>query len=51
MFLLDIIICFNSAFYDEQSELVDDRKNISYNYISGWFFVDFIAIIPFDKII
>ena len=33
MFLLDIIIIFNSAYYDEDFHLVQDRKMIASIYI------------------
>lgn len=33
LFLIDIIIVFNSAYYDDNSELVDNRKLISFNYL------------------
>lgn len=51
LFLVDIIVIFNSAFYDEDVELVDNRKDIAIFYIQGWFIVDLLAIIPFDQII
>ena len=50
-FLMDIIIIFNCAYYNEDSDLVIDRKEIAYNYITGWFFIDLFAIIPFDQIL
>ena len=51
LFLIDILVIFNSAFYDEDVELIDDRKDIAISYIQGWFIVDLLAIIPFDQII
>jgi len=51
LFLLDILVVFNTAYYDEDVDLVDDRKQIAKNYLKGWFTVDLLAIIPFDKII
>ena len=33
LFFLDIIAIFNSAFYDEEVELIDDRKRIAIIYI------------------
>lgn len=50
MFLFDIIIIFNSAFYDEDFNLVQDRKSIAILYIQTWFFIDLLAIMPFDLI-
>ena len=51
LFLLDIIVVFQTAYYDEDVELIDDRKQIAKTYLRGWFTVDLLAIIPFDKII
>jgi len=50
IFFMDIIITFNSAFYDEDFQIVSDRKLIAINYIRSWFLVDLFAIIPFDLI-
>lgn len=49
MFLLDMIIIFNSAYYDEEMEIVDNRKAIAKAYLNGWFSVDLLAIIPFSE--
>ncbi len=49
-FCLDIIVNFLSAYYDENLMIVDNYKDISINYILGWFFVDFVTVIPFDVI-
>lgn len=46
MFLIDIIITFNKPFYDENSLIVTDRKQIASNYMSSWFFVDLIMLVP-----
>ena len=29
--------------------MVDDIKDIARNYIFGWFLIDLVAIVPFDK--
>ena len=47
-FFLDILVCFNSAFYDFDNDLIDNRKEIAKNYLLGWFTIDIVAIIPFD---
>jgi len=51
LFLLDILIIFNTAFYDDDIQLIDDRKEIAFTYLRSWFFIDFLACIPFDDII
>ena len=48
LFLIDIIIIFNTAFYTEGFALVDNRSDIAIAYMSGWFTIDILAIIPFD---
>jgi len=48
LFLLDVILIFNTAFYDEDLILIKDRKSIAKNYLTGWFTIDILAIIPFD---
>ena len=47
-FLFDIFIIFNSAYYDEEFVIVEDRSQIAKMYLGGWFLVDFLAIFPFD---
>ena len=47
LFLIDIVLCFISAFYDEDFVLIDSHKIIAYNYIRSWFAIDVVAIFPF----
>lgn len=49
-FFFDILIIFNTAYYDEEMEIIADRETIGKSYLSGWFTIDFIAIVPFDII-
>ena len=51
LFLFDIFVIFNSAYYDNDVDIIDNRKTIARNYIQGWFIVDVLAIVPFDKMI
>lgn len=39
-------LTFFKAYYTEEFLLIDDRKTIAYNYLTGWFFLDFVAILP-----
>ena len=50
LFLIDIIVIFNTAFYDENFETVENRKQIFIAYFSSWFFIDLISCIPFDDV-
>lgn len=50
--MIDIFVCFNTAFVNmEDLSINKDRIIISKRYLKGWFFIDFIAIVPFDKIL
>jgi hypothetical protein len=51
LFLFDIIIIFNTAFYDDEIELIDSRKVIFWTYFKGWFFIDLFSCIPFDDLL
>lgn len=51
VFLIDMFIIFNSAYYDEDFNLIDDRCKIATTYLKGWFFLDLVSIIPFDLFI
>lgn len=50
MFLMEIVFSFNTAFYSEDFEIIDSRKEIARNYLNGWFIIDLFAIIPFEFI-
>lgn len=45
-FLVDIFVNFNTAFYEQEYELVTSRKEIALNYLKSWFLLDFVSIIP-----
>ena len=51
MFFVDIMVIFNSAFHDSEFRIVEDRKRIAQWYLTGWFFIDVLAITPFEVII
>lgn len=46
----DIILNFRTTFVSRKGEVVSDSKLIALNYLRGWFFVDFLAAIPFDHL-
>ena len=48
LFLIDIMVNFNLATYNEDMDVVEDRVELAKNYLTGWFAIDLIAIIPFD---
>jgi hypothetical protein len=49
-FTLDIFIVFNTAYYDEDYKIVEDRKIIAKTYLKGWFIIDVGAVVPFELI-
>lgn len=51
MFLVDIIVIFNTAIYDDDFHIITDRGMITWDYLKSWFILDFFCIIPFDYII
>ena len=51
LFMIDIVIIFNTAYYTEDMELIEDRKSIAKSYLKGWFIIDLLAVIPFDIIL
>ena len=46
MFLMDMIVIFNTALTTEMYETIDDHKEIACEYLKGWFTIDLIAILP-----
>lgn len=50
MFLIDMILCFNTAYYDEDFKMMQHRAVIAITYVKGWFFIDLLAIFPIGLI-
>jgi len=50
VFMVDLAICFNTAYYNKEGQLVFSRKKIAENYFKGMFFVDFFSSIPYSLI-
>lgn len=50
LFWFDLIINLISAYYNEEGILIKTQKEIAYNYLKGWFFIDLIACLPFNYI-
>ena len=47
-FMLDIILNFMQGYIDPQEQIpVDDFKQIALKYVQGWFFIDFVSVLPF----
>jgi hypothetical protein len=47
LFLIDILINFISAYEDPATGLpVISLKKIAINYLTGWFFLDLLAVMP-----
>ena len=50
-FCLDMAINFNTAYVDErEGRIVEDRRRIALRYLKGWFAIDFLSTVPFDRI-
>jgi hypothetical protein len=48
-FLIDIILTFFTAYYDEPNFTeVDNYKDIAISYLKGWFIFDVLSIFPFE---
>lgn len=45
-FAIDIALNFVTAYFDQYHQLIHDRKKIAWGYLTGWFFIDLISIIP-----
>lgn len=48
---MDIVVIMNSAFYDDEFQIVEDRTRIAKSYLTSWFGVDLLAIFPFELVI
>jgi hypothetical protein len=50
LFFIDIIVNFISAIQTVDGDFIVGLKEIAYNYITGWFFIDFIAVFPTNQL-
>ena len=50
-FIVDIVINFMSAYTTEYGRLETQFKRIALNYITGFFFIDVVASIPFQDLL
>ena len=50
VFLIDLIVNFNLAYFDDDGRLISVRRDVMLNYLKTWFFVDVISSIPFTLI-
>jgi hypothetical protein len=46
LFIIDIIINFNTALESDSGDLITSRKVISVEYFKTWFLIDFVSSIP-----
>jgi hypothetical protein len=51
IFAADIVINFYTAYFDFDDNLITDRRIIAKAYLKGWFFIDFISILPISPVI
>ena len=50
-FLVDIILTFLTSLYEPDTGIeIVDKRFIARRYLKGWFWIDFIAILPLDMI-
>jgi ankyrin repeat protein len=47
VFILDMLVHFNLAFYNDRDEIIYHRRLIAKNYLRLWFWVDMIGVFPF----
>jgi len=45
-----MLISLHLAFYDENIKIVANRCEILSNYLTGWFWADFISNFPYELI-
>lgn len=50
VFLMDMGINFNLAYYNERDKLVYERRDIARHYMKFWFWIDFLSVFPFFAI-
>lgn len=51
LFLIDILLIFNTALQDDDYAIIQDRALICKDYLQGWFIIDVVAILPLEHMI
>ncbi|CAJ1932854.1 unnamed protein product [Cylindrotheca closterium] len=51
IFGLDMVISFNLAFFNDQNELVYSHRDIANHYLSFYFWIDLVGVMPFYLIV
>ena len=46
----DMVLNFFTMYEDKEGKMVSDSKRISRHYLEGWFMVDLLSTVPFDRI-
>ena len=49
-FIIDIFINFLSSYEKDDGKIVQNFKKIAINYLTGFFWIDFIASFPMDLV-
>jgi len=49
-FLCDMILQFFLMPQDENGRYVKNQREVAKRYLQGWFFIDFVSVLPFDVI-
>ena len=50
IFHLDLILNFFMGFYDDEENLILNKKKIFFNYLFGYFTIDVLACLPFNSL-
>ena len=50
LFLVDIVLNFNSAYIDDEGILETNRSRIAINYMKGWFLIDCPSSLPTEPV-
>ena len=51
LFVVDMLLIFNTAYYDNHYKIIDNRKQIAISYLTSWFGIDAISIAPMEMFI
>lgn len=47
IFMIDIVLNFFSAYFNDEEKLVYNKQQLSCNYLKTWFIIDIISAAPF----
>jgi hypothetical protein len=51
IFAVDICLTFFTAYFDDEDNLITNRRQLTLSYLRSWFLIDILAIMPVSLVL